>query len=138
MTLALVQAARSLLTAEVGEASTAAEVAARVERACEKLEGHLAQVVGREGVRALFDRTIALGTREIPTLSLHAAAPADRPWRTLSSHITAQPPRVARQTAHRVITILISLLARFIGQRLTLQMLEEVWPSIGGEDGAMQ
>jgi hypothetical protein len=132
MTPVLVRAARTLVAAEIGEAATSAEVAAGTERACEKLHRHLARVIGDAGMRALFGRSLSLGRREFPWLPVQDGVSVDQPWRQLCSHLEAQPPEVGLDASVHVIATLVGLVARFIGDGLTLRLLGEVCPAIPG------
>lgn len=128
MTPALAGAARSLFNAEIGGAAGSADIAAGVERACHKLDRHLARVVGADGMRALFHRTIALGAGEPAGLSLPGATPA-QPWDRFCRLLAARPRAEAIENAANFIAVLIGMIARYIGGSLTLQLLEELWPA---------
>jgi hypothetical protein len=112
MTPALAGAARYLFTVEIGEAASPADAAAGLARTCEKLERHLGRVLGAEGIRALLHRARALAAREQAELSRAGGAPD------------------SVEAAAVFLAILISLLARYIGGPLTLQLLGELWPAI--------
>ena len=132
MTSVLVRAARTLVAAEVGEAATAAELAVGAERACEKLHRHLARVIGEVGVRALFSRSLSVSAVAFPWLPAPEGVPADAPWRHLCTQIETQPVAIGLEASVQVIATLIGLVARFIGDGLTLRLLAEVWPAING------
>lgn len=132
MTQVLAVAARTLVAAELGGATTAAEVAAGAERACAKLHRHLARVIGEAGMRALFSRSLALSTGAYPWLPAPDGVAVDLPWRQLCTQLEAQAPEVGRDASVHVIATLVRLVARFIGDGLTLRLLGEVWPAISG------
>ena len=132
MTSVLVRAARTLVAAEVGEAVTPAQLAVGAERACEKLHRHLARVIGDVGVRALFSRSLSLSTIAFPWLPAPEGVQVDAPWRHLCTQLETQPLATGLEASVHVIATLIGLVARFIGDGLTLRLLGEVWPAING------
>jgi hypothetical protein len=132
MTSVLVRAARTLVAAEVGEVVTAAQLAVGAERACEKLHRHLSRVLGDDGVRALFSRSLALTTIAFPWLPAPEGVHVDAPWRHLCTQLETQPVATGLEATVQVIATLIGLVARFIGDGLTLRLLGEVWPAING------
>ncbi len=127
---ALADAARLLVAYETGEAASSAEVAAGAARACQKLHHHLARVVGELGMRALFARSLVLASRTYAWLPVPAGAWVEAPWNDLTAQFEAQRSEVAIMATVLVIDTLVGLVARFIGDGLTLRLLGEVWPAL--------
>ena len=132
MTTDLVRAARMLVAAEVGEVVSAADLAAGAERACEKLHRHLSRVIGDVGMRALFSRSLSLSAIAFPWLPAPEGVQVDAPWRHLCTQLETQSVATGLEASVNVIATLIGLVARFIGDGLTLRLLGEVWPAING------
>ena len=127
---ALADAARLLVAYETGEAASSAEVAAGAARACQKLHRHLARVVGELGIRALFGRSLIMASQTYAWLPPAAGAWVEAPWNDLAAQFEAQRPEVAIEATVLVIDTLVGLVARFIGDGLTLRLLGEVWPAL--------
>jgi hypothetical protein len=121
--------ASALLAHEVGEQRTSDAVAAGAARACEKLCAHLARIVGETGIRALFDRSLTISTPAFPWLPppVDGVSLAAR-WTALTSSLAAQPPAAALEGAASVVATLIRLVGRFIGDDLTMRLLQELEP----------
>ena len=107
--------------------ATADEVAAGAARACEKVCGHLARVVGDAGVAALFQRSLALSRRKVPWL---AVPPDGAPSSHIRAALRGQPPDQVLEASATVVVTLVEVIGRFIGPDLTLRLLREVWPEV--------
>jgi hypothetical protein len=94
-------------------------------RACEKLRRPLTRLVGIGGYRALLQRALILAQRESPTLS-GVEVNADGSMVGLESS--------AAEANSILVAHLIHLLMTFIGQSLTLTLLQDIWPEIKGLD----
>ncbi len=96
---------------------------------CEKLRPQLANLMGNTGFHALVSRALALATTEAPWLrAMHVKS--DGSLEMLGEHeAQVDPERIAEGgvvlTAH-----LLGLLATFIGEDLTLQLLRDVEPKL--------
>ncbi|MGB7141930.1 MAG: hypothetical protein WA619_07460 [Candidatus Acidiferrum sp.] len=119
--------AQRLLTYEAvsGENSGSAESAAF--RVCAKLRRPLITLAGVAGFRSLLSRAVALARAEAPSLSAVQVA-ADGSLQGLEE----LEPRIDKQQARDggviLIAQLIGLLLTFIGEGLTLRMVQDVWP----------
>jgi hypothetical protein len=121
---------RKLLAHEVHSAPDPAEAAARL---YEKLLLHLSPLIGSIGVQALIARSMQLTKAEHPCFEKFTAPlqwtqePED-----LGDHLRdclrEQALSVAREAAEDLFSGFFSLLATFIGARLTAQVLHGVWP----------
>ena len=100
---------------------------------CEKLRPQLANLMGNTGFHALVSRALALATTEAPWLrAMHVKI--DGSLEMLDKHeAQVDPERIAEGgvvlTAH-----LLGLLATFIGEDLTLQLVREVGPKLSLSD----
>ena len=100
---------------------------------CEKLRPQLANLMGNTGFNALLSRALALANTEVPWLrAMHVKS--DGSLEMLGEHeAQVDPERIAEGgvvlTAH-----LLGLLATFIGEDLTLQLVREVGPKLSLND----
>jgi hypothetical protein len=122
---AQVEIARRLLAHE-GAASGADECATAAGRVYDKLEAHLAPLLGFAGVQALLVRSAQLTRAEFPFLT--AAIPEGST--ELRECLRAQDPSVARESAAALFATFFTLITTFIGERLTTQALRGAWPTI--------
>lgn len=98
----------------------------------EKLRPHLATLMGNGGYRALLMRSLALAVMEVPRLRT-ARVSADG---TLEDNNQTESSAGCNELSKaRVILLahLIALLVAFIGERLTLQIVHEVWPKLAAK-----
>ena len=102
-------------------------------RACEKLRQPLSRLAGVAGFRSLLSRALALTSGEVRWLkAVHINAHGsleglDEAQAQLSGDEIAQGEIV-------LVAQLIGLLVTFIGEGLTLRLLEETWPEGAFED----
>src|SRR5215210_1553871 len=95
---------------------------------CEKLGPTLATLMGTRSYHALLSRSLALAQAEVPWL--HAVqVKANGTLETLEEHHAELDP--AERFEGRVVLLaqLLGLLVTFIGEKLTLSLVREVWPS---------
>ena len=99
----------------------------------EKLRPHLTTLMGNGGYRALLLRSLALATAEVPSLqATHVAADGRLAGSDgLESGIDQEAIAEGRVI---VVAQLIGLLVAFIGEKLTLQLVREVWPKLDTKD----
>jgi hypothetical protein len=100
---------------------------------CEKLHPHLANLMGNTGFRALLMRAVARAEAELP--SIHAMQVKDDGSLTLLDKRDGQPD--PEDFAHGnvvVVAQLLGLLVAFIGEKLTLRIVCEVWPALPPND----
>ena len=95
----------------------------------EKLRPHLANLMGNAGFRALLSRSLALARAEVPWLrSVHVKSDG---FLEGLDELEAQVD-LDKFSEGRVVllAVLLGLLVAFIGERLTLQLVREVWPKL--------
>ena len=127
-TNSLLRAARALFDQEAGGATTSAAVAAGAGRCLHSLEQHLARIVGEAGIQALVARTLSLTRTAYPGLPAASGAPVGAAGANLQALLESQPLETALEVSVHVIVTLVGLVARFIGEGLTLRLLHELWP----------
>jgi hypothetical protein len=122
--------AQRLLTYEAvaSENSEAAESAAF--RVCAKLRRPLITLAGVDGFRSLLSRALTLARAEAPSLSALQVA-ADGSLKGLDELASQNDKRQARDDGAILIAQLIGLLLTFIGEGLTVRLVQDVWPEAG-------
>ncbi len=95
----------------------------------EKLRPHLTTLMGNGGYRALLLRSLALATGEIPSLQAARIA-ADGRLEGFDGLQAGLDHEGAAKGRVIVVSRLIGLLVAFIGEKLTLQLVSEVWPKL--------
>jgi hypothetical protein len=107
-----------------GSSDTAGRAAFRV---CEKLRPPLSRLIGVLGFRSLFSRALTLARAEVPWLG-GAEIAADGVV-GLSVEMQAQlDSGEAARGGIALIAQLLGLLVTFIGEALTLRLVQNVWP----------
>lgn len=124
---------RLLAQEESGETPPAVAVA----RAYQRLIRHLSPIVGTAGVQALFARSVKLSAVDHPCLSglvgvvskydvSRNHAPQTSPAEELRAYLQRQEA-LSSDSVEMLFAHFCALLAAFIGDRLTAQVLEEAW-----------
>ena len=99
---------------------------------CEKLRASLSPLVGVAGFRSLLSRAIVLASADVDWLKKLAVMP-DGSLTTPEAAAGLSEDEIAR--GERVlIAHLVGLLITFIGEALTLRLLEEAWPEVSRSD----
>jgi len=121
--------ALKLLTHHAGANASAEAVAAAALRAYEALADVSATLIGQAGVDALTGRALHLTQQEFPWL-VYTSEP-EQPEARIAGVVLClkrQDPAVASDAAGAVLGTLAGLLATFIGEPLTMQLLRKAWP----------
>lgn len=130
MTSAELAGAARWLLADGGEgALSASQAAARAEAACERLSRHFARLLGDAGIRALFQRSLALVRVRFPWIE-GAAGAGEPPWTPLHLAMAHQDPAVAVEAFTDFLATFVGLLGRLIGDSLVSRLLQEIWPEV--------
>ncbi len=114
--------ARRLVTQEVA-AEVSDEDRSSTCRVCEKLRRPLITLTGSAGYRSLLARALTLAKRESPALSA-VQVKDDSSLEGLEGE--------AVQANVILIIQLLGLLTTFIGEPLTLRLVQDVWPDLPG------
>jgi hypothetical protein len=95
----------------------------------EKLRPHLSTFMGKAGFRALLARALALAAAEVPWLGRLQVRP-DGSLQPAAELMGQIPP--AENAAGREVLLaqLLGLMVTFIGEKLTLRLVHEVWPTL--------
>lgn len=102
-------------------------------RVCEKLRGPLGTFAGAGGIRALMTRALVLARAKAPLLQ----AVEIEPDGALQFSTEMETPPVSGEVARAgaILAVeLVELLAVFIGEALTLRLVQEVWPKAANND----
>jgi hypothetical protein len=126
------QAARRLMTSEVGSRQNSDDVASAAISVYETLSKNLASLVGEEGSHALFRRSVILAAARFPCLAdVRGAAPVDASLvKAVGGCVRSQAPDLAKEVSLALLIAYLELLAMFIGERLTLRLLLDGWPDV--------
>lgn len=114
------------------EPATSERRAAASGRLLDEVSQRLAQVMGHAGTRAVFLRAVNLCKSDFPFLD-GCLVPIERgegiaePLRTC---LQAQTPEVIGAVSVTLVATFAGLLATVIGDRLTLSLLQQIWPDI--------
>jgi hypothetical protein len=96
---------------------------------CEKLQPHLATLMGATGFQALLSRALVIARTEDAGLHpVQVKVDGSLGWKDEGR--TTADPEVAAESAVVLVAHLLGLLAVFIGEALTLQMVADVWPKL--------
>ena len=112
------------------DAHQADAIRSAVFRTCDRLRGPLGKLVGVGGFRSLLSRALALGGKEVSLLRELQIKP-DGSLAGLEAKLDS---REAADAEVVLMAQLVGLLVTFIGPALTLQLLQEIWPTLGDLD----
>ena len=96
---------------------------------CEKLRPHLATLMGTAGVRTLLSRGLAVTREEVDGVSAVAVATEGGLHVVNATEVQADPEQFAKAGVV-LLAQLLGLRVAFIGAKLTLQLVREVWPTL--------
>jgi len=102
-------------------------------RVCEKLRQPLCSLAGVAGFRSLLSRALALARAEAPSLSAVQVG-ADGSLKGLDELGPQRDKDMAKEGGALLIAQLLGLLLTFIGEGLTLRMVQDVWPESAFDD----
>lgn len=100
---------------------------------CEKLRPHLATLVGNTGVRSLFLRALAQAEAEVPALRAIGVNGDGFLARADKLEAPADPEELSKGGVV-LVAQLLGLLVAFIGDKLVLRILCDVWPKMALND----
>jgi hypothetical protein len=127
------QLARRLLVEEAAADKVSQSTGAAVFRVYEKLHGSLCELAGVAGFRSLASRALTLAKAEAPGLGAMRVTPDG----FLHGTREFEPPIDKyhdEEAAVIFIAQLLGLLSMFIGETLTLRLVQNTWPGAGLED----
>jgi hypothetical protein len=121
--------AKRLLEGEPGDGDSSQQLAQRATDAFEKLAKHLSRLLGETGVQMLFARSLGMASAQHPWLPSSTERPATA-MATLRDAMEQQEPGSIADAFVAILSTLIELLKRLIGDGLVDRLLDEVWPSV--------
>jgi hypothetical protein len=102
-------------------------------RVCEKLRQPLCSLAGVAGFRSLLSRALALARAEAPSLGAVLVG-ADGSLKGLDELGPQRDKDMAKEGGALLIAQLLGLLLTFIGEGLTLRLVQDVWPESAFND----
>ena len=124
------RAATRLLAYEAGgDPATSEHLAAASARLLDRLSKHLAQIIGRAGIEALWFRAMKLRKPGFPFLDERALSWENTgPGERLRGCLQEQEPEVIREAAVMLFATIAGLLATVVGEALAWKLLQSAWP----------
>ena len=119
--------AQCLLAYEAVGGGKSEPVGSAAFRVCAKLSPPLITLAGVAGFRSLLSRALALARAEAPSLSAVQVG-ADGSVEGLSELESQSDKKQAGDAGAILVAQLIGLLLTFIGEGLTLRLVQDVWP----------
>jgi hypothetical protein len=131
-TLSRADLARWLLEREtVGDADPV--VAA--ERVCQNLSPSVSRLVSPAGFQAILSRALHLAAADFPVLEGVTAGMAPATWlEGLDRQVQDVDADEVNSAVVAVLAGLLDLLVRFIGENLTLRLVQEAWPELSSRE----
>lgn len=99
----------------------------------EKLRPHLTSLMGNVGFSALLSRALALANAEVPWLRA-VQVRADGSLERLDEPAAQADPEQISEGSVVLLAQLLGLLVVFIGEKLTLRLLRDIWPKLSLND----
>jgi hypothetical protein len=127
------QLARRLLTYEAAAGKNSEPTESAASRVCEKLRRPLCSLAGVAGFRSLLSRALALARAEAPSLSTVQVA-ADGSLKGLDELGRQIDPDKTGEGGAILIAQLLGLLLIFVGEGVTLRLVQNVWPESAIDD----
>ena len=122
-----------------GDRTTSEHLAAASARVLDRLSAHLARVIGRAGMEALWFRAVKLRKPEFPFLDERILATENTgPGKPLSACLQEQEPEVIREVAVMLFATIAGLLATVVGEALAWKLVQSAWPDILSGEGDLQ
>ena len=100
---------------------------------CEKLRPHLANLMGNTGFRALLSRALARAEADLPSLRAMQVK-ADGSLTGLDKPEVQADPEERAKGSVVLVAQLLDLLVAFIGEKLMLRIVCDVWPKLSLND----
>ena len=127
------QLARRLLTYEAPAGKNSEPTESAAFRVCEKLRQPLCSLAGVAGFRSLLSRALALARAEAPSLSTVQVG-ADGSLKGLDEPGPQKDKDISKEGGAILIAQLLGLLLTFIGEGITLRLVQDVWPESAFDD----
>ena len=121
--------ARRLIAAEHLPTDSGEKGSRAAFRVCDKLRESLSVLTGIRGYRGLLARALALAKVEVPWLG-EVEVGSDGSLLVPEALKQVMRPGDAARGGAALVTHLLELLATFIGEALTLRLVQQIWPKI--------
>ena len=123
-------AARLLAHEAGGEPGTSETLATAAQRLLDRLSTRLAEVIGPVGVQAIFLRAVKLRQAEFAFLEERIAlhTEGDNLAESLGASLRGRDPDSIREVSVILFATFTGLLAALIGDRLSMSLLQQIWP----------
>ncbi len=129
VTLQLRTFAQRLVACEEAETKAAGMGTPASFQACERLRPHLITLMGKGGFRGLLARSLALAVAEAPKLG-GIRLKVDGSIEGLEELREKLTPSEFQEVGLLLLASLLGLLVAFVGEKLTLRLVREVWPKV--------
>jgi hypothetical protein len=100
-------------------------------RVYDKLRRQLCALAGVAGFQSLVSRALTIAEREAPSLGAVQVMPDG----SLTGLVKFVPPAPEAEGEVILIAEVIGLLLTFLGEALTLRLVQDVWPDVAFDDG---
>ena len=130
---ASLQLARRILAYEADAGRNSEPTESAASRVCEKLRQPLCSLAGVAGFRSLLTRALALARAEAPSLSAVQVG-ADGSLKGLDDLAPQDDKDLSKAEGAILIAQLLGLLLTFVGEGITLRLLQNVWPESAFND----
>jgi len=125
--------AARLIAFETSENQPAGICAPATFRVSEKLRSHLSLLMGKVGFRAVLSRALAVAQADSPCLCA-VQVNADGSLEPVNATEEFENTCQIAEGGVLLVAQLLTLLAAFVGEKLTLVLVREVWPKLSFED----
>ncbi len=125
----LQQIARRMIVSRMGANPSSHAQASTTVRVVETLVNNLSPLVGSIGSQALLGRSLTLTARAFPCYAEVRGAGQDL-LNAIDACLRTQEPDVAMDATAALLTAYLQLMSTFIGERLTVQLLQDAWPDL--------
>jgi hypothetical protein len=125
--------ARRLLAGTPGESESSKQLAERAAAACEQFAQHLSRLLGATAVDLLVQRSVVLASATLPWLappSSRRPVGAVTTTGALRAAMEREDPAAISEAFATILSELVGLLGRLIGEGLVDRLLHEVWPTV--------
>jgi hypothetical protein len=123
--------ARRILLREFGEERHSDEMAFVICTVYGKVLVHLSALLGQEGGLALFRHSLRRTQAAFPFYAEVVTVQPQTTLNALAACLEKQSPVCILEGSIALLSTFFEFLATFIGERLTVQLLDEVWPDLG-------
>ena len=127
------QLARRILAYEADAGRNSEPTESAASRVCEKLRQPLCSLAGVAGFRSLLTRALALARAEAPSLSAVQVG-ADGSLKGLDDLAPQDDKDLSKAEGAILIAQLLGLLLTFVGEGITLRLVQNVWPESAFND----